>query len=102
MPLSGTPVTFSDYLKQGTPKLHMIGMLGGLIWGVGMSLNIIASGVASPAIAYGLGQGATMIAALWGVFVWKEFKTASKGTNIILFIMFVSFITGLSLLIASK
>ncbi len=101
-PLSGTPVTFSDYLKQGTPKLHMIGMLGGLIWGVGMSLNIIASGVASPAIAYGLGQGATMIAALWGVFVWKEFKTASKGTNIILFIMFVSFITGLSLLIASK
>lgn len=101
-PISGTPVTYNDYFKLGTPKLHLIGMFGGLIWGTGMAFNIIASAVASPAIAYGLGQGATMIAALWGVFVWKEFKNGSRGTNRLLVFMFLSFILGLGLLIVAK
>jgi glucose uptake protein len=57
-----------------------------------MSLNIIAAGKAGYAISYGLGQGATLIAALWGVFIWREFKDAPKGTNIMLALMFVCFI----------
>ncbi|HAQ38901.1 MAG TPA: multidrug DMT transporter permease [Saprospirales bacterium] len=101
-PISGIKVTYSQYFKTGSLKLHSIGMLGGLIWGIGMSFNIIASAVASPAIAYGLGQGATMIAALWGVFVWKEFKNGPKGTNLLLTFMFILFILGLALLILAK
>lgn len=101
-PFVGEPVPFGDYFRRGTPKLHLTGILGGIIWGVGMSLSIIASGQAGFAISYGLGQGATMIAALWGVFIWKEFKDARAGTNILLTFMFVSFIVGLGLIVIAR
>ena len=80
-PISGKPVALGDYFTKGNSKLHLIGILGGVIWSVGMSFSIIASGAAGPAISYGLGQGAVMVAAFWGVFVWKEFKDAPIGTN---------------------
>ena len=101
-PLSGEKTTYKEYFKLGTPKLHLIGILGGAIWGIGMLFNVVASGAAGPAISYGLGQGATLIAALWGVFVWKEFKGAPKGTNTIIALMFLAFVIGLSLIIAAK
>ncbi|MHC4656487.1 MAG: GRP family sugar transporter [Planctomycetota bacterium] len=101
-PFVGEPVPFGDYFKKGNPRLHLIGILGGVIWSIGMSFNIVASGTAGPAISYGLGQGATMIAALWGVFIWKEFKSAPAGTNKQLALMFVFYIVGLSLLIIAK
>ena len=77
-PFSGEKVSFKDYFIMGTSKLHFIGILGGVIWGIGMSFNIIASEQAGPAIAYGLGQGATLVAAIWGVFIWKELKELPK------------------------
>jgi len=101
-PFVGKPVPFGDYFSKGNPRLHLIGILGGLIWGLGMSFNIIASGVAGPAISYGLGQGATMIAAFWGVFIWKEFKNAPKGTNVLLAFMFLFFLVGLGLIIVAR
>jgi glucose uptake protein len=100
-PFVGEPVAFSDYFKKGNPKLHLIGILGGVIWCIGMSFNIIASDPATPAISYGLGQGATMIAAFWGVFIWKEFKTAPAGTNKLLALMFVFYLVGLTLIITA-
>ncbi|MBN1995983.1 multidrug DMT transporter permease [candidate division KSB1 bacterium] len=100
-PFVGDPVPLKDYFSKGTPRLHMIGILGGAIWSLGMSFNIIASGVTSPAISYGLGQGATMVAAFWGVFIWKEFKNAPSGTSRMLAVMFISFIIGLGLIIFS-
>jgi len=77
-------------------------VLGGAVWGVGMSLNLIASGRAGFAISYGLGQGATMVAAFWGVFIWKEFRTAPRGTGILLAAMFGSFLTGLALIVVAR
>ena len=100
-PFIGTPVSPLAYFK-GTPKDHLWGIIGGCIWGVGMSCNIVASNVASPAIAYGLGQGATLVSAIWGVFIWKEFKTAPKGTEKLLGIMFLLFVVGLGLIIYAK
>ena len=67
-----------------------------------MNFNIIAAPVADPALAYGLGQGATMVSAFWGVFVWKEFKGAPKSVNIIIGLMFVFFLSGLAVLVSSK
>jgi glucose uptake protein len=67
-----------------------------------MSLNIIASGKAGPAVSYGLGQGATVIAAIWGIYVWKEFDQAPQGTKRLLNFMLLLYIVGLSLLILSK
>ncbi len=100
-PFIGTPVSFTDYFK-GITKDHLIGILGGVIWCVGMSLSIIASGKAGPAVSYGLGQGATVVAALWGIYVWKEFDKAPKGTKSLLNIMLLLYIGGLAMIILSK
>jgi glucose uptake protein len=101
-PFVGEPVPFGDYFRKGTTKLHLIGIIGGMIWSLGMSFSIIASGQAGFAISYGLGQGATMIAALWGVFIWKEFREVPKGTTTLLVFMFLSFIVGLGLIIIAR
>lgn len=101
-PVAGAPVSFVMYFKNGTPKLHIVGILGGVIWSLGMMLSIMAGDVAGYAISYGLGQGATLVAAIWGVFVWKEFANAPKGTSNLLVIMFASFIVGLVLIILAN
>ncbi len=98
-PFVGDPVPYRDYFTKGNARLHLVGILGGIIWNVGMSFSIIASGAAGPSISYGLGQGATMIAALWGVFIWKEFKDAPEGTGRLLVLMFVFYIVGLGLIV---
>jgi len=99
-PFEGKPVTYREYFS-GSFKIHIVGVLGGLIWGLGNAFNLIAAGKAGAAISYGLGQGATLVSAFWGVFVWKEFKAAPKGTNTYLFAMFLFFLTGLGLIIAA-
>ncbi len=101
-PLSGPAVAFGDYFTKGNARLHAIGILGGIIWNLGMSFSIIASTTAGPALAYGLGQGATMVGALWGVFVWKEFREAPAGTSKYLAAMFLFYLIGLGILVASK
>jgi glucose uptake protein len=99
-PFAGSPVSYKEYFKGSLPT-HSVGLLGGVIWGLGTSLSYIAAGKAGAAISYGLGQGATMVAALWGVFVWKEFRGASKGVNTLLLFMFLLFTSGLILIIIS-
>ena len=101
-PFVGEPVPFGDYFRKGTPRLHAVGLLGGMIWNLGMSLSIVASGAAGFAISYGLGQGATLVAALWGVFVWREFEKAPPGTGRILAAMFAAFAIGLALIVYAR
>jgi glucose uptake protein len=101
-PFVGEPVPLGDYFRKGTPRLHLVGILGGVIWNLGMSLSIIASGAAGFAISYGLGQGATLVAALWGVFVWKEFEKAPPGTSRLLAAMFAAFVVGLTLIVYAR
>jgi glucose uptake protein len=93
-PISGEPTSYSAYFS-GSLSTHMVGVLGGLIWGVGNSFNLIAAGKAGAAVSYGLGQGATLVAALWGVFVWKEFKNTQKGISGLLAVMFLLFLVGI-------
>lgn len=100
-PFTGAPVSYADYFKGGF-KTHLTGIFGGIIWCVGMSFSIIASGKAGPAISYGLGQGATIVAAIWGIFIWKEFKGASKNVMKALGIMLLCYIIGLALIIAAR
>jgi glucose uptake protein len=100
-PFKGDRVTYSDYFTKGTLKYHLIGVLGGLINCTGTTSNFVASKAASPAVAYGLGQGGTMVAAIWGVFIWKEFKGANRGTMAMIAAMFICFILGLVLLVFS-
>lgn len=101
-PFVGDPVPIRDYFIKGNTRLHLIGILGGVIWNAGLSANILSNNAANPTLSYGLGQCAAMIGAMWGVFIWKEFKGAPQGTNKFLVAMFVFYFLGLGILIASK
>ena len=100
-PVSGEPIPFSHYFA-GSPRDHFWGVVGGAIWAVGMTLSIIAAGKAGFAISYGLGQGATLVAAVWGVFVWREFRQAPAGTTVLIALMFLGYLSGLISIIAAK
>lgn len=99
-PFEGSAVSYKQYFT-GNIKTHSVGVLGGVIWGIGTSLSYLAAEKAGPAISYALGQGAPMIAALWGVFIWKEFKGATSRVNLLLMFMFILFIAGLSMIVIS-
>ena len=99
-PFVGEPVSYSEYFK-GSASTHLVGMLGGAIWCLGTAFSYIAAGKAGAAISYALGQGAPMIAAIWGVFIWKEFKGSDSKTNWLLAVMFLFFIVGLGLIVLS-
>lgn len=94
-------VTYAAYFR-GSAKLHAIGILGGVIWMLALSFNVIASSVAGPAVSYALGQGATLVAALWGLLIWKEFRTAPQGTAKYLVLMLAGYTSGLVLIGAAS
>ena len=97
-PVAGEPISGREYFKGKLP-VHLVGILGGLIWGLGNGINLVAAGKAGTAISYGLGQGATLVSALWGILVWREFAGAPKKANILNFAMFLLFLAGLGLII---
>lgn len=97
-PVEGKSVSIKDYFKGGL-STHMVGILGGIIWCVGQSFSLIASEKAGAAISYGLGQGATLVSAMWGILVWREFKGAPRISSQLNIAMFVLFIIGLGFLI---
>jgi len=100
-PFVGAPVSFAHYFKGGF-RNHLTGILGGIIWCIGMSFSIIASGKAGAAISYGLGQGATVVAAIWGIFIWREFKNAPTGVSALLNIMLLLYVFGIGLIIYAR
>ena len=100
-PVQGDPVPVKAYFK-GSMGTHLTGVLGGAIWMLGMIFSFMAAGAANPAISYALSNAAPVVAILWGVFVWKEFKGAPQGTNMLLSLMFLSYIIGLVLITMSS
>jgi len=100
-PIEGTAVSYADYFK-GSGHNHAMGVIGGMTWALGISLSIISAGQAGFAISWGLAQGNAMIAAIWGVFIWKEFKEAPPGTNKLLAYMFFCYLVGLIAIIVSR
>ncbi len=98
-PLVGEPVSFSGFFR-GPASGHLLGVLGGLIWGTGTVFNMVAASLTGVAISYAIGQSAPMVAALWGVFVWKEFAGASSRAKMFLAGMFVFY--GLAILLIAK
>ena len=97
-PVEGAPVSIAGYFK-GNAGTHLVGILGGVIWCIGQSFSMIASEKAGAAISYGLGQGATLVSALWGILVWHEFKNAPRSSDYLNIGMFVLFVIGLGFLI---
>ncbi|WP_218147770.1 GRP family sugar transporter, partial [Dyadobacter sp. SG02] len=100
-PFTGSRVGFSGYLR-GSLKDHLLGVVGGAIWCFGMLLSIIASYEAGAAISYGLASGAIIIASLWGIFFWREFKGAQDRIQLRLNVMLISFLFGLILIVIAR
>lgn len=95
-PLVGEAVSFGRFFG-GTASGHLLGLLGGCIWGVGTVFNVVAGKATGFAISYAIGQSAPMVAALWGVFAWKEFAGAPGKAKVYLFLMFVFYCLGILL-----
>ncbi|SDM29702.1 GRP family sugar transporter [Siphonobacter aquaeclarae] len=100
-PVTGAPSSYAAYFR-GSGRDHLMGIFGGMIWTLGMALSILASDKAGPAISYGLGQGATIVAAIWGIYIWKEFREAPPSTGRLLKVMLLLYAVGLGLLIAAR
>jgi glucose uptake protein len=100
-PVEGNKVTFRDWLS-GDMRTHLLGVLGGFIWMAGMVISFMGAGKANPAIAYALSNAAPVVAMIWGVFVWKEFKNAPRGTNSLITSMFTLFVLGLVVITLSN
>jgi len=98
-PLVGEPVSFSGFFR-GPVSGHLLGLLGGVIWGTGMVFNLVAANFTGVAISYAIGQSAPMVAALWGVFAWKEFAGAGSRAKLFLVLMFVFYC--LAILLVAK
>jgi glucose uptake protein len=100
-PIEGSRLTFRDYLK-GSAWVHLLGIIGGLIWITGSLSNFVAASApkalqVGPAISYAIGQGSTMVGALWGVLAWKEFAGGGARVNRLLIFMFLFYLIGLVL-----
>jgi glucose uptake protein len=97
-PLVGEPVSFRGFFT-GPPSGHLLGLLGGVIWGVGTVFNVVAGKVTGFAISYAIGQSAPMVAALWGILAWKEFAGSGSRAKLYLTLMFIFF--GLAILLVA-
>lgn len=98
----GQKVRMADYFSRGDTKTHLIGMLGGFIWMFGLVVSLMSSGVGNPAVNYALSNASPVVAMIWGVFIWKEFKKAPKGTGRIVAAMFASFVIALVVITMSN
>jgi glucose uptake protein len=98
-PLVGDPVGFSGFFHAPASG-HFFGLLGGFIWGVGTVFNMSAANLTGVAISYAIGQSAPMVAALWGIFAWKEFAASGARARLYLTFMFVFY--GLAIFLVSR
>jgi len=98
-PLVGEPIRFSGFFR-GPASGHLLGLLGGFIWGTGTVFNMVAASFTGVAISYAIGQSAPMVAALWGIFAWKEFDGSGPRAKLYLLLMFVFY--GLAILFVAK
>ena len=96
------PTSMRGYFAGGVRE-HLSGIVGGAIWGLGAICSFVAAhaAIVGPATSYAMGQGATMISAAWGVFVWREFAGAPRQATRLLPLMFILFLLGLTAVAAA-
>jgi len=100
-PLAGEPVGFGGFFRAPASG-HLLGLLGGVIWGIGTVFNVVAGKSTSFAISYAIGQSAPMVGALWGIFAWKEFAGAGSRAKLYLSLMFVFYVFAILLVARSN
>jgi glucose uptake protein len=101
LPVQGDPVDVARYFRVKF-KLHALGMLGGIVWYVGMITSLIGGRVegaaqVTPPVSYVLAQGGIVIAALCGLFLWRELEGADSSVKTHLGLMFFLLLVGIGL-----
>ena len=96
-PLVGEPVSFAGY-RAAPAAYHLLGLLGGAVWGIGTVFNLVAASLVGVAISYAIGQASPMVAALWGVFAWREFRGSNAKAKLYLAGMFAAYVLALLLI----
>lgn len=100
-PLVGEPVNFREFFR-GPASGHILGLLGGAIWGTGTVFNLVAANFTGVAISYAIGQSAPMVAALWGILAWKEFQGARPQAKTYLALMFFFYLLAILLVVKAN
>jgi glucose uptake protein len=98
-PLVGEPVSLRGFF-HAPMSAHLLGLLGGVIWGIGTVFNLVAASLTGVAISYAIGQSAPMVAALWGILAWKEFDGSGPRAKLYLTLMFVFY--GLAIFLVAR
>lgn len=98
-PLVGEPVNFGGFFSAPGSG-HLLGFIGGVVWGIGTVFNVVAGKSTSFAISYAIGQSAPMVGALWGIFAWKEFAGAGSRAKAYLTLMFIFY--GLAIFLVAR
>lgn len=93
-PLNGEPVSFAGFFRASAGD-HLLGFIGGIVWGVGTVFNLVAANFTGVATSYAIGQASPMVAALWGVLAWHEFQNARPRAKLYLGLMFVFYVLGI-------
>lgn len=96
-PIVGAPVAAREYFRAPL-SYHALGLLGGGIWGLGTVFNFVAASLVGVAISYAIGQASPMVACLWGVFAWKEFRGAGPRARGYLVAMIAAYVLALVLI----
>jgi len=101
-PIAGGSAIGMDGYYGAPARHHLLGIAGGAVWAAGAVFNSIAAGKVSVAVSYAFGTGGTLVAALWGVLVWKEFRGAPAKSYGYLAGMFVAFLAGIVVIAWAK
>jgi glucose uptake protein len=99
LPVEGEPLAILD-IFESTRKQHLLGLAGGALWCTGMVTSLAAGSASTEAhlgtvAGYFLAQAFPLVAALWGILLWKEFKGADLRVKTLAVFMFLLFAGGL-------
>jgi len=92
-PLFGDKGSLGGYL-QGSLTWHVLGLVAGGIWCFGTVVNFLSGKLVGMAISWGIGSSASMVAALWGIFLWKEFANSGRSAKILIAVSLFCYLMG--------
>ena len=104
LPIEGDPLEFRDYFV-GSIWPHAMGAIGGGLWALGATVALVAATPRGdthlPQMTVDLlSQSAPLLAALFGLLVWREYKGGDprvKLTTVLMLLIFAGGVAAISL-----
>lgn len=74
--VGGESLTCTEY-RQLPLRVHLLGLLGGIMWSTGAMCSLVASKHEGLAVAMAISRCSPMVAAFWGLLYWNEGRLAT-------------------------